>query len=67
MQITKLYHLSPRGDKFDVVWGTEVINTGRDYEESFGMMMEHAAEQREIRERRVLREALEALCRSNAK
>ena len=61
METSKLYYLSPRGDKFDVVWGTEVINTGRDYEEGFGMMMEHAAEQREIRERRILREALEAL------
>ena len=60
METTKLYHLSPRGDKFDVVWGTEVINTGRDYEEGFEMMMEHAAEQREIRELRILREALEA-------
>ena len=63
METSKLYYLSPRGDKFDVVWGTEVINTGRDYEEGFEMMMEHAAEQREIRERKLLQEALEALRR----
>ena len=60
METTKLYYLSPRGAKFDVVWGNEVINTGRDYEEGFEMMMKHAAEQREIRELRILREALEA-------
>lgn len=60
MESTKLYYFRPRGDKYDVIWGTEVIDTGNDYDEGWEMMMAHAAEQREIRERRKLRLLLEA-------